>query len=234
MKKILTAILAAVMLMCFAGCSDYVMTEDDLAKQKSIEGYWAADDSTGYNSYDENGNITQMIVVEFTEDFKYLLHTCDLQSGYVMTYDPISYSFENKNFKVIDDGVASFAKVSVSEDGKTMNWTANDKTDIYIRVTKEAAAELGIPEYDPERWNTEATSEGESGDVSESSEEDTDSGMAEVAKAMTPAVPDPEEKDYHLLDYKLDPSVKFHISGENSDFTKNPVVIAETEDGEIV
>lgn len=236
-KKILTAVLAAAMLMCLAGCSDYVMTAEDLAKQKSIEGCWAADDSTGYNDYDENGNITQMLVVEFTEDFKYMIHICDLEEGYVMTYDPIEYSFKDENFKVVVDGVASYARVSVNEDGSTMRWITDDKTDLYQRVSEEAAAALGIPEYDPESWNTEATSEDENGDVSESYEEDTDSGAAEAAKAakaMTPAEPDPEEKDYHLLDYKLDPSVKFDISGENSDFTKNPVVIAETEDGEIV
>lgn len=174
-RKILTAVLAAAMLICTAGCSDYVMTAEDLEKQKSIEGYWAADDSTGYNSYDENGNIIGMIVVEFTEDFKYMLHNCYLEEGYVMTYDPVEYSFEDEKFKVMVDGVASYAKVSVSEDGKTMRWITDDKTDLYQRVTDEAAAALGIPEYDPERWNTETSAEDESG-VSESSGEDTDSG----------------------------------------------------------
>lgn len=233
-KKILASVLAAVMLICLAGCSDYVMTAEDLEKQKSIEGCWAADDSTGYNRYDESGNIIQMLVVEFTDDFKYMIHTCNLQEGYVMTYDPIEYSFEDEKFKVVVDGAASYARVSVNEDGSTMRWITDDKTDLYQRVSEEAAAALGIPEYDPERWNTEATYESESGDVSESSEEAAGSEKAEAANAMSPAVPDPEEKDYHLPDYKLDPSVKFDISGKNSDLTKNPVVIAETEDGEIV
>lgn len=176
LKKFLTAVLAAAMLICMAGCSDYVMTAEDLEKQKSIEGCWAADDSTGYNSYDENGNIVSMIVVEFTEDFKYMLHDCYLEEGYVMTYDPVEYSFEDEKFKVIVDGVASYAKVSVSEDGETMRWITDDKTDLYRRVSEEAAAALGIPEYDPENSNTEAISDSESENAPESSGEDTDSG----------------------------------------------------------
>ena len=92
-----------------------------------------------------------------------------------MTYDPVEYSFEDEKFKVVVDGVASYAKVSVSEDGKTMRWITDAKTDLYQRVTDEAAAALGIPEYNPERWNTETSAEDESG-VSESSGEGTDSG----------------------------------------------------------
>ncbi len=46
-KKIFAAIVSAVMLICMAGCSDsYVMTEEDIAVQKSIEGCWLADAST--------------------------------------------------------------------------------------------------------------------------------------------------------------------------------------------
>ena len=233
-KKILTAILAAAMLMCLAGCSDYVMTAEDLEKQKSIEGCWAADDSTGYNSYDAEGNITEMLVVEFTSDFKEMIHTCNLQEGYVMTYDPIDYSFEDEKFKVMVDGVASYARVSVNEDGSNMRWITDDKTDLYQRVSEEAAAALGIPEYDPERWNTEATSEGESGDVSESSEGDTDSGLAEAANFMTPAVPDPNEKVYDWKDYTFDPSFKFDLGREDMDIENTPVAIAEADDGKIV
>ncbi|MDE6133202.1 MAG: YgdI/YgdR family lipoprotein, partial [Oscillospiraceae bacterium] len=123
-KKILAAVISAVMLICMAGCSgNYVMTEEDLAVQKSIEGCWLADDSTGYNSYDGNGNFLSLTAVQFTEDYKYLLHVCmpgDGQaSGYVMTYDPIAYTFEDKMFRVEIDGVASYARVSVSEDGQT-------------------------------------------------------------------------------------------------------------------
>lgn len=225
-KKILTAILAAAMLICLAGCSDYVMTAEDLAKQKSIEGCWAADDSTGYNSYDENGNITQMLVVEFTSDFKHLLHICDLQEGYVMTYDPVDYSFEDEKFKVVVDGVASYARVSINEDGSTMRWITDDKTDLYQRVSKEAAIALGIPEYDPERWNTEATSEGENGDVSESSDGDTDSGAAEAASLEIQGKKASDELS------ELDPERKFTV-GETVDFNL-PYVIAEPENSDII
>lgn len=225
-KKFLTVVLAAVMMMCLAGCSDYVMTAEDLEKQKSIEGYWAADDSTGYNSYDENGSIVSMIVVEFTEDYKYMLHTCYINEGYVMTYDPVEYSFEDEKFKVMVDGVASYARVSVNEDGRNMRWITDEKTDLYLRVTDEAAAELGIPEYDPEKRNTEATSEGEKGDVSESSEEGTDSGEAEAASLELNG-----EKVSDELP-ELDPERKFKV-GETADLSV-PYVIAEPENSDII
>ncbi|MDE6595441.1 MAG: YgdI/YgdR family lipoprotein [Oscillospiraceae bacterium] len=246
MKKIFAVIVSAVMLICLAGCSgNYVMTEDDIAVQKSIEGYWLADDSTGYNEYDGNGNFLALTVVEFTSDYKYLLHVCmpgDGQAdGYVMTYDPIAYSFEDKMFRVDVDGTPNYARVSVSEDGQIMYWITEDQTDRYNRLTDERAAELGIPPYDPAYWEEknskeENVTEPEAGDVTESETGSVSENNAEgsAADAMSPAVPDPEEKDYNLLDYTLDPSVKFDISGEGSDHTKNPVVIAETEDGEIV
>lgn len=169
MKKIFAVVVSAVMLICMAGCSGgYVMTEEDLAVQKSIEGYWLADDSTGYNEYDANGNFLSLTVVEFTSDYKYLLHICmpgDGQaSGYVATYDPIAYSFEDKMFKVDVDGVASYAKVSVSEDGQNLYWITDEQTDRYGRLTAEQAAEMGIPEYNPAEWEeteTEAVPEGE-------------------------------------------------------------------------
>ena len=246
MKKIFAAVVSAVMLICMAGCSGkYVMTEEDIAVQKSIEGRWLADDSTGYNEYD--GNFLSLTAIEFTSDYKYLVYECmpgDGQaSGYVRTYPPTAYSFEDKMFRVDVDGIASYARVSVSEDGQTLYWITDEQTDKYNRLTDEQTAALGIPKYDPATWEeTEANSE--EGSVSETAEGDvteSETGMVSennaegsAVDAMSPAVPDPEEKDYNLLDYTLDPSVKFDISGEGSDHTKNPVVIAETEDGEIV
>ena len=56
LKKIFALIAAAAMLICLSGCSDYVMTEEDLAVQKSIEGYWVADSSTGYNEFAEHAH----------------------------------------------------------------------------------------------------------------------------------------------------------------------------------
>lgn len=152
-KKILTAILAAAAAVCLAGCSkDYVMTAEDLAIQKSIVGYWAADDSTGANLYDDYGMLTAMMVVEFTDDFKSLTHICYLDEGYVMTYEPVSYTFEDEKFKVVVNGVASYAKISVNEDGSKMFWITNDRTDTYLRVSDEKANELSIPSYNPGTW----------------------------------------------------------------------------------
>lgn len=176
-KKILAVVVSAVMLVCLAGCSgNYVMTEEDMAVQKSIEGRWIADDSTGYNEYDGNGNFLALTAVEFTSDYKYLIHVCmpgDGQaSGYVMTYDPVAYSFKDKMFRVDIDGVASYARVSVSEDGQTLFWITDDQTDRYNRLTDEQAAELGIPEYDPAAWEETAT-ESESGTEENSETEST-------------------------------------------------------------
>ena len=156
MFKKFFAVFSAVMLtFCLAGCSEYVMTEEDLAIYKSIQGYWAADVSTGYNEFDEDGNLTAMIVVEFTDDFNYLMHICYLDQGYALAYPPVKYSFEDKKFKVMTDGVASFAQVSVSDDGQIMYWHTDEKTDTYRRLDKETAASLGIPEYSAESWVTD-------------------------------------------------------------------------------
>lgn len=154
-KKFLAVFLTAVLAVCMAGCSEYVMTEDDLAVYKSIQGYWAADVGTGYNEFDENGNLTAMIVVEFTDDFNYLMHICYLDQGYALAYPPVKYSFEDKMFKVMVDGVASYAQLSVSEDGQMLYWHTDDKTDTYLRISKEEAAALGIPEYNAESWVTD-------------------------------------------------------------------------------
>lgn len=183
-KKILAAAVSAVMLICMAGCSgNYVMTEEDLAVQKSIEGLWLADDSTGYNLYDENGYFLLLTAVEFTSDYKYLRYECmpgdDLASGYVMTYDPVAYSFEDKMFRVDVDGVASYARVSVSEDGQTMFWITDEQTDRYIRLTDEQKIQLGIPAYDPAAWEeTETATESESG-AEENSETESTAESAE-------------------------------------------------------
>lgn len=155
LRKIFAFIAAAALTVCMAGCSEYVMTEDDLAVYKSIQGYWAADAGTGYNEFDEDGNLTAMIVVEFTDDFNYLMHICYLDKGYALSYPPVKYSFEDKMFKVVTDGVASYAQLSASADGQTLYWHTDDKTDTYLRVSKEEAANLGIPEYSPESWVTD-------------------------------------------------------------------------------
>ena len=154
-KKIYTAVsvvLAAVFAVLLAGCSDYVMTAEDLAVQKSIEGYWLADASTGYNSYDEEGYPTEFLVVEFTNDFKYFLHVCNIAEGYTMTDQPVSYSFRDEKFMVEVDGVPAYAKVSVSGDGQTMQWITDSQTDTYKRMDEEMARIFGIPEYDSESW----------------------------------------------------------------------------------
>lgn len=166
-KKIFAAVVSAIMLVCMAGCSDYVMTEKDIAKQRAMVGYWAANDSTGYNAYDADGNLTNVMVVQFTEDYKYLTYDCDLVSQFTSTYEPIGYTIEDENFRVDVKGVASYAKVTISDDGETMSWYTNEKTDIYNRLSEEAAAAMGIPEYDPDMWNTETNTsetEGESGE----------------------------------------------------------------------
>lgn len=156
LKKIIAVMLAAVFAVMLAGCSnEYVMSDEDLALQRSLEGYWMASASTGYNTYDENGNVTVLVVVEFTDDFKYFLHECDLASGFIATYDPVSYTFEDKKFKVDVNGAYSYAAVSVSEDGQTMYWINDNLTDMYERLSEDDAKALGIPEYDREKWSTE-------------------------------------------------------------------------------
>lgn len=154
-KKFFAVFLAAALTVCLAGCSEYVMTEDDLAIYKSVQGYWAADVGTGYNEFDENGNLTAMVVVEFTDDFNYLMHVCYIDEGYALSYPPVKYSFEDKAFKVMADGVASYAGLSVSDDGQMLYWHTDDKTDTYLRLSKEEAAGLGIPEYSADAWVTD-------------------------------------------------------------------------------
>lgn len=155
LKKFFAFFAAAALTVCMAGCSDYVMTEEDLAIQKSLVGYWAADVSTGYNEFSENGELTAMTAVEFTDDFHYLMHICLIEQGYALTYPPVSYSFEDREFKVVNEGVASFAQVSVSDDGQIMYWHTDEKTDTYRRLDAETAAGLGIPEYSAESWVTD-------------------------------------------------------------------------------
>lgn len=172
-KKILAAIFAAAVLLCTAGCSkEYVMTEKDLALQKSAEGFWLADDSTGYNEYDQYGNFTSLTVVEFTNDFKYLLHTClpgdGNADGYVATNSPIGYTIEKEYFKVVINGEASYAIVSFSDDGQTMYWKTNEATDIFHRLSDEDINKYGIPAYNPAKWT-----ETESGTDNTESESDT-------------------------------------------------------------
>lgn len=242
-KKITAAAVALFTAAAMAGCSEYVMTEEDLALQKSLEGYWAADDSTGYNVYDEAGNMTSLLAVEFTDDFHYLIHNCLFDQGYALSFPPIEYSFEDELFKVVTDGVASYAKVEISDDGQTMYWITEDLTDKYTRLDKETAASYGIPEYSVEMW-TETESESVSDSVSESvsdgvsdtvsetvSDTDKDGASAEAA-AMAFTEPAPE--DIEKFVNKLDPSLKYRENRESINISETPSVIAETEDGEIV
>lgn len=240
-RKILAAVVSAVMLICMAGCSkNYVMTEEDIAVQKSIEGYWLADDSTGYNEYDNNGNFLSLTAIQFTEDYNYLVYECmpgDGQaSSYVRTYNPRAYSFEDKMFKVDVDGIASYARVSVSEDGQILYWITDEQTDRYNRLTKEQAAEMGIPEYDPATWEeTEAApeegsvSETAAGDVTES---ETGS-VSENAEEGEPVVNSNAglSADTDVSKLKFDRSIRFNNG--DSDYDKTPVLLWESEDGEI-
>lgn len=236
LKKIFAVIVSAVMLICMAGCSGkYVMTEEDIAVQKSIEGHWLADDSTGYNEYDANGNFLSLTTVEFTSDYNYLVHECmpgDGQaSGYVRTYPPTAYSFEDKMFKVDVDGVSSYARVSVSEDGQTLFWITDEQTDRYTRLTDEQAAEMGIPKYDPATWvETEGNSEGGNVTVPET---------GEVTESETGAVS--ENTDEPVVDSSADVSADIDVSNFNfdrsvtlaseNDVDKTPVLLWESEDG---
>ncbi len=159
LRRIFAFMAAAALTVCLAGCSDYVMTEEDLAIYKSIQVCWVADAGTGYNEFDENGNLTAMIVVEFTDDFHYLMHICYLDERYALSYPPVKYSFEDKMFKVETNGVASYAQLSVSDDGQTLYWHTDDKTDTYLKISKEEATNLGVPEYSPEAWVTDENGE---------------------------------------------------------------------------
>ncbi len=174
LKKITAAILCAVLAAVLSGCSDHVMTEDDLALQKSLVGFWAAGDNTGYNTYDENGYITVMTVVEFTDDFKYYLSECYLNDNYVLTYEPVSYSFEDLKFKVDDDGVPSYAQVSVNEDSSKMFWVTDEGMDEYERIPEERAIELGLTVHSGENAETDAVSGtgGSSSETSDTAEQD--------------------------------------------------------------
>lgn len=157
LKKILTAAMAAVLAVSMAGCSkEYVMTEEDLALQKSMVGYWAADYTTDYNEFDEYGNLTKMVAVQFTEDFNYLMYNCYLtpEANYAVTYEPVSYTIENGKFKVDNGSKASYAGISISADGSKMSWINDDKTDVYVRFSAEEARLLGIEEYSAEKWES--------------------------------------------------------------------------------
>ncbi len=244
-KRIAAAVSALFIGAVLTGCSEYVMTAEDLAVQKQIEGYWVADYDTGYNYFDDDGKLFSMIVMEFTDDFHYLMHQCMVQQGYALTYPPVAYSFEELKFKAVSNGVTSYAAVEFSDDGQKMYWITDEKTDTYLRIDKEEAEELGIPEYDPKSWEESETvsgsdgsdsSESQSGsegsesvsETSESGSETDKNGASAAAMALIPAEPDP--LDFLDIDYELDPSVEFG----SANYTETPVVIAETEDGEIV
>lgn len=248
MKKFFAAAVSAVMLICLAGCSGkYVMTEEDLAVQKSIEGFWYADDSTGYNEYDDYGNCTALTVVEFTNDYNYLLHTIlpgDGQAdGYVMTNTPIKYTFEDKTFKVDVDGVASYAKVTVSEDGGKMFWITDERTDTYNRLTEEQAVSMGITPYTPEAWTeTEPVSESvpesaegsDNSDSSETTPSETESETGTVSENTEEgaAVINPNadvSDDIDVSKFNFDRSVT--LASESADIDSDPVLLWDSEDG---
>lgn len=244
-KKFFAVLTAAALTLCMAGCSKYVMTEEDLAIQKSLVGYWAADVGTGYNVFSEDGTLTEMMVVEFTEDFHYLMHPVLISEGYSLSYPPVAYSFEKKQFKVVTDGVASFAKVSVSDDGQTMYWVTNEKTDTWLRIDKDTASSLGIPEYSAESWvtdeNGDFVNETTEASVSENSateapdgDSDTDTEDNAAAQAAVNSYGQSrlfgETADIDPAAFKFDKSVKFDMG--NADFENVPVFLAETEDGE--
>lgn len=162
-KKFLTAVFAAAVLLCAAGCSsEYVMTEADLALQSSMVGLWLADDSTGYNQYDADGSFLSLTVLEFTSDYKYRVHTCmpgdGAADGYVATYAPSPYTIEKELFKVETDGIANYAKIEVSEDGGSLYWITDDERELYSKLSDDRIAQLGISVYDPNS-QSEADSE---------------------------------------------------------------------------
>lgn len=240
MKKIFAAVVSAVMLICMAGCSgNYVMTEEDIAVQKSIEGCWAADESTGYNEYDGNGTPLSITAVQFTSDYKYLLYICMLgeggTAGYVMTYDPIAYSFEDKLFRVDVDGVPTYARISVSEDGQTLYWITDEQTDRYNRLTDEQATEIGIPPYDPAYWEEkknskeESVTESETGDVTESETGSVSENTEEGAPVVNSNVDVSADIDVNKLNF--DKSVTF--DNGNADVDNAPVFLWESEDAGI-
>ncbi|MDE6598491.1 MAG: YgdI/YgdR family lipoprotein, partial [Oscillospiraceae bacterium] len=241
-KKFFAVLTAAVLTVCLAGCSEYVMTEDDLAIYESIQGYWAADVGTGYNVFDEDGTLISMSVVEFTDDFNYLIHICYVKQGYALSYPPTKYSFEDKLFKVMTDGVASYAQLSVSDDGQTLYWHTDNKTDTYIRIEQEEAKSLGIPEYSAESWVTDENGSfvNETGaEVYDT--EDSDTGASDASDTEDNAAAQAAVNSYGQSKLfggadidpaalKFDKSVKFDL--ENYDYENVPVFLAETEDGE--
>ncbi|MBD5138769.1 MAG: hypothetical protein HDT24_05610 [Ruminococcus sp.] len=245
-RKIFAVLTAAALTLCMAGCSEYVMTEDDLAVYESVQGYWAADIGTGYNQFDEDGNLTTMIVVEFTDDFNYLMHVCYIDQGYAVAYPPVKYSFEDKLFKVMTDGVASYAQLSTSEDGQTLYWHTDNKTDTYLRISREEAAALGIPEYSADSWvtdesgnfinetDTEASATDNSDTEAPNGESDTDTEDNAAAQAAVNSYEQSklfgETVDIDPAAFRFDKSVKFDVV--NADFENAPVFLAEAEDGE--
>lgn len=215
-KKITVFFVSLVMCLALAACSDeYVMTAEDLAIQEAMVGYWTADDSTGLNSYNAEGELIGAVIVEFTDDFNYLIHLCDVETGYVTTYPPVKYSIEDELFKVIEDGAAYYAKVRVNSDEKKLYWITDEETLVYFETSEEIVKLFGIPEYNPDEWvdGTDTVTEiPESVTVSESEapSETTNNGEQTVSPSG----------------YVLDPTVKFSA---DADFTNNAVLIAETD-----
>jgi len=214
--------------------------------QRQLLGFWAADDSTGYNTYDENGTLSCMVVIEFTDDFHYLMYECMLNDEYSLTYEPVAYSIEDKRFRVEVDGLGALAAVTFSEDGQTMYWQSGNKTDIYLRMTEEKARELGIPEYNPAQWtetesgtdNSDASGTSDTSDTTADSDSsdgsDTEAEDGEAAEAAALTFTEPASEDIEKLVNKLDPSLKYRENRESINISETPSVIAETEDGEVV
>ena len=170
LKKILAAS-AAVITILMSGCSSYKMTEEDLELQRSLIGFWAADNRTGLNEFDENGKLTKMTAIQFTEDFHHIVYYYypsrnEEEPSYVASIEPVSYTIEDNKIRVESNGKASYAGIGISDDGSTLSWITNDITDLYIRFSDEEAAAMGFPEYDPEYWKNLETASDTSGEES--------------------------------------------------------------------
>lgn len=215
-KKITAFFVSLVMCLALTACSDeYVMTAEDLSIQKAMVGYWTADDSTGFNSYNAEGELLSTFIVEFTDDFNYLIHLCDVETGYVSTYPPVKYSIENELLRVIEDGAAYYAKIRVNGDEKKLYWTTDEETLIYFETDDEIVKRFGIPEYNPNEWADGTNT------VTKSPESVTVSEIEIQSEAA-----DQNGQILSPSGYVLDSTLKFSA---DTDFTSRAVLLAETD-----
>lgn len=155
-ERILALVTAAVLAVLMSGCSKHTMTEEDLALQASLIGYWAADYTTDYNEFDDDGNLIMMTAIQFTDDFHYILYyyypsqAIDEPSRFISS-PAVSYSIEEGKFRVENEGRASYAGIGISEDGNIMSWITDEGTDRYVRISDQDVEDLGFPAYDPNK-----------------------------------------------------------------------------------